>query len=137
MGHIHDEHPETIGRGRTMSRGWACARCHDTNRPVTDTCSGCGYINPAVTADNAGRMFVVWFRMTPTDDPAISPPRTHASAVRVARFIATIIARMERVDIDWHPGSLEGWHGGRRVIWLEVADVTTGTRHRNPTTSFA
>lgn len=137
MSHIHAEHPETIGRGPTMSREWTCPTCRTTNRPATHLCSGCDHENAIVKAANDGRLFVVWHRLHPTAEAVISGAMSHTGAVAYATLagFGTALGAVEGVVVDevaWNPRRLENWWRGRRITWLEVADVTEGTFYHPP-----
>lgn len=41
--HVHDAHPDTIGRGRTQSAAWHCHRCARPNQPQRFTCAWCDW----------------------------------------------------------------------------------------------
>lgn len=126
--HLHEEHPESIGRGRTMSREWTCVPCGAKNRPITATCEGCGTIDAGVLAANDARTFVVWFRLSPTDDAEVSAPMSHLDAVTLARHFAGAIE-----GAHWNEQRLEAWSDvPRRIAWLEVAEVTAGIMYRPP-----
>ena len=42
--HLHEQHADTIGRGRTRSVAWHCASCGSANRPTAKRCDSCGYV---------------------------------------------------------------------------------------------
>ena len=120
MIHVTEAHPETIGRGRTMSRQWSCWRCGTDNRSVTHTCEACGWEHNAVRTTNLERTFIVH---TPPDQSA---PIDYVSAIDVVRTFAR--ATGAKFDDRRH----EAWDGDTRTAWLEVAVVTAGTMYRRP-----
>lgn len=127
MIHLHDEHPETIGRGRTMSREWSCPPCGFKNRAVSATCEQCGHVDRTVLDANAARTFVVWHRVHPTDTAETSAPMSHLDAVTLAKAFGAV-----HPSATWNDRRLELWLDGRRIVWLEVAVVTAGKRYIPP-----
>ena len=123
MIHLHDEHPESIGRGPTMSHEWSCD-CSHKNRPITSTCEACGATNARVAATNAAREFVAYFRRHPSHTLEQSSPMPHNAAATMAHFS---VARVP--GAVWNERRLEVWSDGRRIAWLEVAAVEHGTKY--------
>lgn len=126
MIHLHDDHPETMGRGRTMSREWTCEGCGAGNRPVTHRCHACGRSSTKVLESNLARTFTVNVRLVAGGAVAVSAPTDYVDArAHVMRAAA-------------YPGGTyderrhEAWVGDRRIAWLEVAVVTAGTRYIPP-----
>lgn len=137
MIHVTTDHADTIGRGRTMSKAWACLdiTCGHDNPPTVHECIACGTPNPAVLDVNLSRRFVI-VRKRP--DGTLS--RSHEMDYDTARAaMPALPAIMRHIEPTWSDYTLdrrrfEVWHDGLRVAWLEVATVTA-TSNYQPTRS--
>lgn len=130
MVHVHEAHPDTIGRGRTMSKLWSCPRlgCGHDNPPVVDVCGRCGHENTLVAAQNAARSFVVCRRR-----PDGTVWRSIRCSAQTARFTVAAMTRLYALhgrDTSFDAARLEVVDDTGRLAWLEVADVTETSNYR-------
>lgn len=143
MVHVTTDHPDTIGRGRTMSKGWSCDNptCDAINPPVVHTCVDCGRSNPGVWAANRLRRFVI-VRRLPNETISRSREMSYTVARDAMKVLPKIIATLAASGdpaatypgtVTYNPNRHELWMGRRQIAWLEVANVTATPN--NPTTT--
>lgn len=125
MIHVHEEHPETIGRGRTMSRGWACHDCGTDNGPTAHQCHACGWVHRAIEATNRHRTFVVHYRVA-GGGVHQTPPIDYDAAQRTLATLAMLRGYCTDEPAAYDPVRhvVNDTDTGRRLAWLEVAVVT-------------
>lgn len=135
MIHVTEAHPETIGRGRTMSKAWSCPRlgCGHDNPPVVDECGACGAVNVELKAQNAARAFVVVRRRG--DGSLWRSRRTSAFAARYTLLAQPdLYRRIYGTEVVLDKARFEVWSldGRTRLVWLEIADVTETSNYIPP-----
>lgn len=143
MIHVTTEHAHTIGRGRTMSKGWSCdnPNCDAINPPVVHECVDCGRSNPGVWASNKLRRFVI-VRKRPDGTISRSKAMGYKTAHEAMTVLPSIITHLANAGdpTSTYPGPVtynaprhEVWCGRTQVAWLEVATVTATPN--NPATT--
>jgi hypothetical protein len=135
MIHVTTDHADTIGRGRTMSKAWACLdlTCGHDNPPVVHECIVCGTPNPAVAATNARRRFVI-ARKRPDGTLSRSREMDYDTARASMPVLPAIMRTIEPDPINDYtldPRRFEVWHDGQRVAWLEVSKVTATPNYQD------
>jgi hypothetical protein len=134
MIHVTEDHPETIGRGRTMSKLWSCPRlgCGHENPPVVDECAACGYVNADLKAQNAKRAFTVHRRRLDGSVWVSRPTSAFAARYTLASFPAMYLETMGEVyTLDTKRQEVLAPNGDR-VGWLELAVVEETSNYIPP-----
>lgn len=132
MIHVTEAHPETIGRGRSMSKLWSCSWCGADNPPVIHECQGCRRPNVAVQAANEGRTFVICRRRLDGTISRSQPTTYQPARITMSLMPAIMASQHERQDVTFDARRYECRNTtGTRVAWLEVA-VVTETSNYNP-----
>lgn len=134
MVHVHEAHPETIGRGRSISRPWSCHICGTDNGTTAHVCHGCGWEHRAMKATNQHRTFFVMTRPRPGDHPTrhVGPVDYTAATDALAAITVRSVRAGTGAAFD-DVRNVVTTRTGHRLAWLEVAvvpDARPGFRDR-------
>lgn len=132
MVHVTTEHPETIGRGRTVSKLWSCGRCGHDNPPVIHECAACGRTNELIAALQHERHFIIVRRRLDGSLSRSRPTEYGPARIAMALMPDIMASQHERQNVRFDGRRYECLNAeGTRVAWLEVAadeDIHTPTR---------
>lgn len=126
--HLHEEHPETIGRGHTISVHWTCPPpCNTPNTPTVYTCRTCRTTN---TEREAAYHRYTWqlFRRRPDGTVQELRSSNYQVVTDVLRLIPSLHARLNEPPVTYDADRNRVLNAdGRQAYWI------VGTRPtRNP-----